>query len=215
MEFTQERAGVRRQRERGFSLLEMVVVVSISLIISAIAILNVQTTVRVVRLQESGIDYSNLLQKARIRSVQDDTYYAVVTTLTNANPTCPAPDYCAFMVDTTGNYVAGSPMMAFGAGVKPVATAGGPALINLQSKFLPPSPPNLPSLNLLNPPTFSARGLPCTPNAGTCSALGDPTSYITFMQNTENGKWLAVTVTPAGRIQRWSYDGVGNWSALN
>jgi hypothetical protein len=40
------------------------------------------------------------------------------------------------------------------------------------------------------------------------------TSYITFMQHNVSGKWAAVTITPAGRIRQWTYDG-NAWSAVN
>jgi hypothetical protein len=42
-----------------------------------------------------------------------------------------------------------------------------------------------------------------------------PASFITFLQNTGNGKWEAVTVTPAGRVNLWIYDGASNWSSMN
>jgi hypothetical protein len=42
-----------------------------------------------------------------------------------------------------------------------------------------------------------------------------PVSFVTFLQNTQSGKWEAVTVTPAGRVRQWSYDGTGTWSPMN
>jgi hypothetical protein len=68
-------------------------------------------------------------------------------------------------------------------------------------------------------PIFGPRGLPCTPvtDAGghtTCPFL-TPTSYITFLQNTQSTAWEAITVTPAGRVQLWSYNGSSDWSPLN
>ena len=110
-------------------------------------------------------------------------------------------------------------MMVFLQDVNPMAFSAGPGLANLESKFLPAAGVATVNTTALGP-TFGPRGLPCTPTApsgGTCPYLnsnGIPTSYITFLQNAQSQKWEAVTVTPAGRIAIWSYDGT-SWSPMN
>ena len=96
--------------------------------------------------------------------------------------------------------------------------ASGPGLTNLESQFLPPGPSSLGTVNTTAPgPTFGPRGLPCTPVTSggytTCPFL-TPTSFITFIQNTQDQSWEAVTVTPAARIREWKYNGT-SWTALN
>lgn len=212
-----ERAGGYIPPARGFSLLEVIVVVAIIMIVAAITVEMVQKAAQMMRLEESAITYSGLLQQARIRAVQDDKYYTVLTTTGgNAAPT-------AFIdIAGTGAYVPGDPMMVFPSGVSPMAFSSGPSLANLEAQFLPPDPSSLLTLNTTAPgPSFGPRGLPCTPTSsgptGTCPYLtpaGIPTSYLTFLQNGQNGKWEAVTVTPAGRIRQWAYDS-GAWSSMN
>jgi Tfp pilus assembly protein FimT len=196
------------------------IVVCIMLIISSVMILNVQSAVRGVRLSESAANYANLLQQARIRAVRDDRFYAVLA----VTPVSGAP-YAFVDIQGTGVLAPGDPMQVFATAVVPQPFASGPSLTNLKSQFLPPGASAQSTVNsTLAGPTFGPRGLPCTPVAGaggstTCPYLTPPnftpTSFITFIQNTQSGKWQAVTVTPAGRIRQWAYDGTSAWSPLN
>ena len=200
-----------RRSGAGFSMLELLAVVGILMVVAAIAIVNVQRAVRTVRLRGAGTDYSNLLQNARIRAVKDDKFYTVLTD-TTANPPIAYVD-----INGSGTYDLGEPMMPFRPNTSPAPFAAGPSVANLKAQFLPPTPLAQASVAAGGgPPTFGPRGLPCTPTGGvtsTCPYL-TPTSFITFIQDT-NGGWEAVTVTPAGRIRQWNYDGAGTWSPLN
>jgi len=205
------------RKTSGFSMLELIIVVAIIMIVAAITVEVVQKAAQSMRLQESAISYSGLLQQARIRAVKDDKYYTVLTT------TGGTTDPTAFIdIAGTGVYAPGDPMMVFPSGVSPMAFSSGPSLANLEAQFLPPDPSSLLTLNTTAPgPSFGPRGLPCTPSSsgpsGTCPYLtpaGIPTSYVAFLQNGQSGKWEAVTVTPAGRIRQWAYDS-GTWSSLN
>lgn len=204
-------------RSRGFSLLEMVIVVAILMIVASITLEFVQKAAQTMRLRESAINYSNLLQQARLRAVHDDKYYTVLTQTGGVNGTIAFVDIAG-----SGNYVKGDPMMPFSSGVSPQSFGSGPSLSNLEGLFLPNSPGSVQTVNTTaQGPSFGPRGLPCTPTAGggagTCPYLsnaGVPTSYIVFFQNTQTQNWVAVTVTPAGRIRQWRYDG-SVWSSLN
>ena len=209
----------RNTLAHGFSLTELLAAISVGLILAAVTIVNVQTATRSIRLSESASGYANLLQQARIRAIRDDRFYTVVT----ATPGGAAP-YAFVDLQGTGVLAPGDPVVAFQAGVQPQPFASGPALVNLKSQFLPPGPSAQNTVNVALAPTFGPRGLPCTPAAGaggsvTCPYLSPPnftpTSFITFMQNLQSGSWQAVTVTPAGRIRLWSYDGSSTWSPMN
>jgi prepilin-type N-terminal cleavage/methylation domain-containing protein len=200
---------------RGFSLLELMIVVSIVLIAAAMAVLSVKSALRSVRLFESGTDYANLLQNARIRAVKDDRFYTVRTTIPSTGPAQAYVDLAG-----TGVYAAGDPVMEFPQAVAPMPFASGPSLTNLEAMFLPSGNNALATVNTTAAgPTFSSRGLPCNPTVGaggsiTCIST-TPTSHIVFMQNQQSGQWMAITVTPAGRIRQWQYDGSANWSPRN
>src|ERR1700746_2914215 len=187
--------------QSGFSMLELMIVVSIVLVLTAIAVYNVQPAIRAVRLHGAASDYADLLQNARVRAVKDDKYYAILT-----NPGANPP--IAF-VDINGNgaYDLGEPMMEFRSNTTPAQFSSGPSLANLESQFLPQN--GIGSLvTTAAGPTFGPRGLPCTPtpavNGSTTCPYITPTSFVTFLQDSQ-GTWAAVTVTPAARIRVWSY----------
>jgi type II secretory pathway pseudopilin PulG len=209
-----------RLGSEGFSLLEITIVVGLLLLASTIALVMVKNVVRSVHLRETASNYANLLQQARVRAVQDDKYYSVIA---SSSPTVcgtyAAVNACAF-VDLNpasgGKYVSGDPMLEFPADVKPVSSGLVPAVSNLEAQFLPSGTTG--TINTTAPgPTFGPRGIPCapTPSGGytTCPAM-IATSYMTFVKNIRSQNYMAITVTPAGRIRLWSYSN-SNWSPMN
>jgi Tfp pilus assembly protein FimT len=198
----------------GFSLIELLIVLFVMMVGAALAIPTALTIVRSIRLSSSSSSYANLLQQARIRAVKDDKFYSVISVAAvGANPPQAFVD-----VAGTGVYAAGDPVMVFAQGVTAMPYASGPGLTNLEAQFLPAGALSIATINTSAPgPTFGPRGLPCGPVVAaytTCTSLNAPTSYITFLQNSQGGAWAAVTLTPAGRVREWRYDGA-NWSPLN
>jgi prepilin-type N-terminal cleavage/methylation domain-containing protein len=206
-----------RNNEEGFSLLEIAIVVALLLIASSIALLMVKNVIRSVHLQQTAANYANLLQQARVRAVQDDHYYSVITS--NNSSICTSGVIpCAFVdINGDGLYTAGEPLLAFNSDVKPMASSSAPDVDNLKAQFLPSSS-TWTTINITAPgPTFGPRGIPCGPftNAGyTTCPFTTPTSFMTFMKNVRSQNWEAITVTPAGRIHLWSH-GASTWSPLN
>ena len=197
--------------ERGFSLIELLIVVSIALIAASLVFINMRVAVRTSRLQASATSYANLLQTARIRAVQDDRYYSVLTATTaNGVP------FAYVDIPGTQIFVQTDPMSVLAQGVVARPYSAGPAPANLISQFLPAGTSGTVNAAAAGP-TFGPRGLPCTPvtNAGytTCPYI-TPTSFITFLQHQDGGAWEAITITPAGRIRLWSYGGT-RWSPMN
>jgi type II secretory pathway pseudopilin PulG len=192
--------------------MELMIVVSIGFIAASMLIMNVQNATRGVRLTSTSASYANLLQQARIRAVRDDKYYRVLMATDQSTG-----NFFAFVdINQTGSFVEGDPRVMFGEGVIPQPYASGPGLTNLIGHFLPAG--TSATINsTATGPVFGPRGLPCKPvttgGFTTCPFL-TPTSYVTFLQNVESGKWMAVTVTPAGRIREWQYD-AANWSGIN
>lgn len=192
-------------RQKGFSILEMVVVCAILMIVGAMVFVNAARLVQGIRLNQSATSYANMLQQARLRAVRDDNFYSVLTT-TSAKP-------LAFIdLGQQGTYTAGYPAMVFSQNVTSQPFSSGPGRTNLQAQFLPANGQG--AVDSSDNPTFGPRGLPCRPNGGTCPSLAQPTAYITFFQNSVTQKWAAVTITPAARIQVWNYDG-STWNLAN
>ena len=73
------RSGARPGKPKltGFSLIELLVVVTILAVLAAISVPLLLNAVHTVRLRGAGTDFSGILQQARMRAVQDDRFYSV------------------------------------------------------------------------------------------------------------------------------------------
>jgi prepilin-type N-terminal cleavage/methylation domain-containing protein len=214
----------RYENSTGFSLLELMVVVAITLVFVSLTVSSVMAAVHTSRLSAAGTDLSGLFQQARMRAVQDDRYYSVYQITTNS--------LVQEFVDIYPQNVNGAsgsggttldpkdPSMAVSFEVALKAKASAPNTSNLLQQFLGSNPSSVVPLDgstAASPVTFGPQGLPCTPvsvSGGTvCNSRGGPTAYWVFFQSTATQKWEAVTVTPAGRIQKWYYAG-SVWAKL-
>src|SRR5205823_13419718 len=149
----------------GFSLIELLIVVAISMIAAAMALPLVSNAVNQIHLSSSATDYANLLQRARMRAVQDDTYYQIRTQTLSGDP-------IAYVdINKNASYDTGEPMMVFASGVTYKAQSAGPALANLKAQFLPSGPVAQGSLQSSAIPIFGPRGLPCVVSGSACPYL--------------------------------------------
>lgn len=213
-------------RQAGFTLVELLTVVVVMLIVSAVAVPNMITAIRTARLRSAASDFSSLVQVARIRAVQDDRFYSVRIL---AGPPQEAyvdvyPQSATGASGNGGTSVAnGDPLNPIATEVTPQAKASAPNTANLYSQFLPTG-----STLVVNdastsaaPVTFGPRGLPCssvTATGGTvCDSSGGATAYWIFFQDSFTSAWEAITVSPAGRIRKWIFNGstsTGGWTPL-
>ena len=206
---------MRREKSKGqsgFSMIELMVVVVVILIIGGYAVPNVLNFIHMARLRGSASDYTSLLQVARIRSVQDNSFYSSYIA---AGP----PQEAYVDLNSNGALDAGEPLIALSTEVAPVAAGSAPDTANLKGKFLPAGS----GLAVKDGSTtagrviFSPRGLPCTTQTATggtvCDSAAGATAFWVFFQDSQTSAWEAVTVSPAGRIQKWQH-GTGGWSKL-
>jgi len=199
------------RQQRGFSIIELLIVVAIVLVVTGIAIPIYRNAMDGIHLGEAGRNYAGMLQRARLSAVTSNTYNAVGVQF--FNPACTgACDLIAY-VDTADTnisppsaYAAPEPMTMLGAGVG-WNQPGAPAATDLLNKVFPNHPPS--TTALAYPPVFGSRGLPCNPvnvTGGTvCNTQGFNAAFATYFQSPQ-GKWEAVSVNPVGRIQLWTYD---------
>src|ERR1051326_1970889 len=77
---SQRRASMALKREsgqRGFTMVELMVVVAIIVIIAVVAVPNAVNSIRMLKLNGAVGDYANMLQQARLRAVRDNRTYQV------------------------------------------------------------------------------------------------------------------------------------------
>ncbi len=222
-----------KKTQSGFSMLELIIVVTIIVLVTAMAIPLVMNSTNNYRLRTAGTEYANLLQTARMKAVKDDQFYPVIVPSSgnmnacvdlNMNGACDAP-------------VGAEPGVSFNPEVQFQATTSAPSVTALRALYLPSTCGSNAACVTVNPstwgPTFGARGLPCqaavlalggactllsaSGTAGENSSPGSlPIAFEKYLKNTRNGTWEAITVSPAGRIREWYYDSpTTSWKALN
>lgn len=219
----------RSRRAKGFSLIELTVVVLVTLILSGLAVPAFLTMQHNYRLNGAVADFAGLVQIQRLRAVDDDRYYSSYVLNTGG------PSNRRAFVDVYPQNVNGSsgtggttftctatgcdPIISITEEVSQQPATGAPNTAALQALFLPANSPVIPkdAMTAGQPITFGPSGLPCTPVAVTggtvCDSLGNQTAYWTFFQDSVTQNWGAITITPAGRIRRWIYSGgaAGTW----
>jgi prepilin-type N-terminal cleavage/methylation domain-containing protein len=191
----------------GFSLVELLVVMAIILVIGAFAIPTLTTTMDGVRLRGTVGSASNIVQKCRMVAIKKDLtqrlHFSAVGTetvawVTDANDVTAAPSPADKKL--SAQYwlplefsIPGAPT---GAGAPPQLTG-----VTMWGTALP-------NINVNVDPYFNARGLPCLPDpvTGVCN----PTNGFVYYYRYRNGgrtRWAATSISPAGRVQSWIWNG--------
>lgn len=199
-----------KRAEKGFSLLELLVVVVIILIISAMALPAVRRTISSYQLDASGHAVASMLQQVRTAAVRNDTpYYTQYDGVAGQGIAFAVP---AVRYADTFNYQASiDPTVAVATNVVFLGAAGlPPAHTQLETAMGMPAGSVAPGGVI----AFNARGLPCsmvlTGNKWRCINAAT-TGFIWFLQNNMSQQWAAITVSPAGRIRTWRMSSNGVW----
>jgi Tfp pilus assembly protein FimT len=229
-----------KMAERGFSLVEMLLVCAIAMVLAAMSAPLVMNITNSYRLRSAGGEYANLLQTARIRAVTADSYqpvYATTGALYGGN-------FNAFIDlnqkgGTGGTYSStpiSEPAVVFSSVVTIQPDTSAPNRANLQNQYLNGAASTSVGINkntwagsTTAVVSFGPRGLPCyltsAPPAnggGTCSYTFNsggnllPVAFEVYLQNQNTGMWEAVTINPSGRVREWRYDTNNSvWNSLD
>ena len=180
---------LRRIRQTGFSLVELLIVIAMLLVVSAIVLPSLKSTFGALQGTWAVRGISSELYLARMRAgakftktrVHIDnskrTFQLEVSDKTSST--------CCYQVEGGTQYLGGRVSYGFGS----IATAAGGQTSIAQSAAV----------------TFNSRGIPVTES-------GIPTEdYAIYLNN--SGHFYAVTVSIAGQVETWRWSGT-KWEAL-
>ncbi len=200
------------KRRRGFSLVELVVVVAIMLAIAAYATPNIMSAVSDYRLKGSMTSVAGLYQQQRMQAVRLNSVY------TSPTPTTVNGATTVWFEGPGGNgtYDAGEPMIQLPQNIS-VVTSGAPTF-DPNAMGLGYTPVSQSTYKV----RFNQRGLPCVTTSSTSAipclnldttstpGTATPIGFLIYFKNNksfgETG-YGAITITPAGRIRTWFYTG--------
>jgi prepilin-type N-terminal cleavage/methylation domain-containing protein len=182
---------------KGFSLLEVLLVTAVGLVVTIVAVPNVVVGLANARIRASMTSLSGAFQNCRMMAVKQNrtltTHLAVKTYGLMAyikNADDPNPN----------NILSNDPQVQLQAPVSQVPTPSGagapPEVDTAILGFIP----------LTSEPSFNSRGLPCTYSGGTCLNKG----FIYYFKDNRPApqtSWSAVSISPAGRIKKWYWNG--------
>ena len=207
--FIKERSGkdyaVRSQA--GFSLTELLVVVAIILVVSGVSVPTISRAVDNARLKYAAQQVADIYQQARIRAAQDNSYHEVLVT-----PATVIPAQLCLDLDDDGVCGPGEPATVLPAQVQ-LMNSGVPAALDAGTLgFAALNNDTSSSYNQQNKVVhglaWNASGLPCqrtSPNSA-CIATGW-VQYLQLQRSVDNTSYVAVSVSPTGRIKVWTYSG--------
>jgi Tfp pilus assembly protein FimT len=193
---TKECVSISRRLSAGFSLLELSIVVVIMMVIGVIALPNMVTVVSNARLRGGATNLSGLMQNARMVAIKENKTKEVrFTTLTNG-----AVAYVKNASDTSTTLLQSDPQVQLGTPltkvVPPLGTGAPPELTSTDLGFTA----------LTTYTSFTPSGLPCSYSGGNCTNAGF-VFYFRDRRPLGASGWAAVSVSPAGRLKRWFWNG--------
>ena len=201
-----KRYSEKQARMRGFSLVELVVVVAIILVVAAIAIPNMVRSWYDSNLRTCAFELSDMIQQARILAEKKNLTVTVRYQTVNSTVQEAYVD-----VNNNGAWDAGEPIIDLGrqftmASGAPGGSGGNPTNYVLTGNTTSGTPcDNTCTLG------FSARGLPCSYSSGTCSTPS-ASYFVYYITDTRTPTgWAAVVVTKAGRSNGYVWNGT-SWN---
>lgn len=186
----------RLSAQRGFSMIELLVVVGMIMVLSAISVPKIVNSMSVYKLNVASTSIQNLIEVARFNAVRRNTTVSLRQTVISGQ--------AAFYVDVpnSGAYVNTDPTYVVPTTVQ-VAPAGAPAAATT----------GLANTAALGAGciSFNSRGVV---NYATCGAGVQSVWFISLGLTNNIGGFRAVTLTPMGQAKAWTAPTGGTWGTM-
>jgi Tfp pilus assembly protein PilE len=188
----------RHSDKAGFSLVELLITVSLGMVLAATSIPMVVTTLAEFRLRSSLTSAAALVRSTRALAIENDVSYRLYSQRVGTSSVVWAD------ADRDGAYDAGEPAVYLPAGV--IVSADAAAEVALMGLDYTPQPPD-------GSLAFNARGVPCVVIGAACSTMsaeGEVVGYVLVLQQERSQQetaMMAIAVSPTGTIQTWSWAG--------
>jgi Tfp pilus assembly protein FimT len=185
--------------KRGFSLLELLIVVGIGITIVAIAMPSFINAFYSIRLKSAASNLSALMQQARIQAARQNTVHSIAYTAGTPLQACIDANNDG-TCQSTETVITFNQSISMSAGVP--SGPGAPPAYVLVGDTAGTTYTNTTTLG------YSARGLPCAYTPGNCAtpAAGYFVYYIMDARVGSTG-WAGVVVTRSGRTKPIIWDG--------
>jgi prepilin-type N-terminal cleavage/methylation domain-containing protein len=183
--------------ERGFSLVELIVVVAMVLTLSAIAVPSVMQSIGIYRLNVAATSLQNLVEVTRFSAIRRNTQISFrQTTLNGQN---------LFYVDLNGTGI--------------YANTDPSYLLPLDMQIAPAGAPAASATNLANTQGLGSSGCIGFDSRGVVnySTCGSGTPVVWFMSiglSSSTTGYRAVTVSPMGQAKSWTASSNSIWNTM-
>lgn len=196
--------GKKLNGQRGFSLLELLVVIAMSMAIAVTAVPGMVNAISSARMRGGMSSLTAFVMQTRGNSIRNNTFKAnyvgfsaseyfvyqapaaaTVPAMSTAEELLPAGKQVVYMGTLTGSNAPSALDTGTAFGNSALTAANGPI-------------------------SWNTRGLPCLYGTGTGSAACVNKSFIwyfTFQPPWGSSRWAALSVSPAGRIKSWYWNG--------
>jgi len=206
---------LRRKRQGGFSILEIVIVVFVMLVVMAVAVPNVLVAVANIRLRASAGDLAGLMQQARMLAAknnpQNPPVYPILYGVKNGRQIA----YIDMNGDgnwsssvTVNGFTMSEPLIEFSGTVVPAA--GAPSAGNgVPGPYVLAGDSGTGSFDNTYTMAYTPRGFPCDYSSPPTCNTPAAKYFVYYLTDTRAGGagWAAVVVTKAGRAKVVNWNG--------
>lgn len=198
----------KRRADGGFTLLELVIVIAITIVLFAIALPSMMGILASARVRNTMSELSGLVQLCRSEAIRNNRPISLHFQTVGSEAFAYAKDASITSPTMTSNdpMTARDPQLPLGYKVVQVTSpsgTGAPTALTgstlWNNSIITPSTTDI---------SFNARGLPCSYTTGVaCSTGVGFLYYFTYQPPFGQNRWTAISISPAGRVKTWFWDG--------